>query len=175
MKSKKEKILTIAYICFGKYLPVSYHMKSAKKIRVFFARKILKKAGKNINIERGAVFNGNCILGNNSNIGVNCELNGAVEIGNDVMMGPEVVIYTRNHSHSGKKPMNQQGYEEEKKVIIGNDVWIGRRVIILPGVIIPNGCVIGAGAIVTKNFPEYSIIGGNPAKVIGKREELNDA
>ena len=146
----------------------------AKKIRVFFARKILKRAGKNINIEKGAKFNGNCTLGDNSNIGVHCELNGTVEIGNDVMMGPEVVIYTRNHAHKGAKPMNQQGYEEEKKVIIENDVWIGRRVIILPGVVIPNGCVIGAGAVVTKTFPEYSIIGGNPAKVIGKREEVDN-
>ena len=54
---------------------------------------------------------------------------------------------------------------EYKPVYIGDDCWIGRRVIILPGVKIGKGCIIGAGAVVTKSFPDYSIIAGNPAVI----------
>ena len=56
------------------------------------------------------------------------------------------------------------------KVTIGNDVWIGMRSIIMPGVTIGNGAVIGAGAVVTKDVPDYAIVGGVPAKVIKYRK-----
>lgn len=62
---------------------------------------------------------------------------------------------------------------EEKEVVIGNDVWIGTRVIILPGVTIGDHSIIGAGAVVTKSFPDYSIIGGVPAKLIKSRISSN--
>lgn len=65
----------------------------------------------------------------------------------------------------------EQGFQEEKPVYIGNDVWIGSRVTILPEVKIGNGCVIGAGAIVTKDVPDYAIVGGNPARVIRYRNQ----
>lgn len=54
---------------------------------------------------------------------------------------------------------------------IGDDVWIGTNVIILPGVNVGNHCIIGAGAIVTKDIPDYAIVGGNPAKIIRMRNE----
>ena len=53
-----------------------------------------------------------------------------------------------------------------KRVKIGSNVWIGSNVTILPGVEIGDGAVVGAGSVVTKNVPEYSIVAGNPAKVI---------
>ena len=62
-------------------------------------------------------------------------------------------------------------YSKIENVVIEDDVWIGQRVIILPGVTIYKGCIIGAGAVVTKSFPPYSIIGGNPAKLIKSRLE----
>lgn len=171
MRGKKEKIWLLLYIVFAKWLPVSYHFKPAKSIRAYFGKRILKSYGSNINIERGSMFNGHCTLGSNSSIGINSELNGPVEIGNNVMMGPEVIIYTQNHEYKDTShTMIEQGYQEYRSVVIGDDVWIGRRVIILPGVTIGNGCVIGAGAIVTKSFPEYSVIGGNPAKIIKLRQ-----
>ena len=58
-----------------------------------------------------------------------------------------------------------------KPVIIGDDVWIGGRVIILPGVTIGNGAIVGAGAVVTRDVPEYAIVGGVPAKVIKMRTQ----
>ena len=59
--------------------------------------------------------------------------------------------------------------------MIGDDVWIGSRVIILPGVTIGKGAIVGAGVVVTKDVPEYAIVGGNPAKVIKFRRKQPDA
>lgn len=87
------------------------------------------------------------------------------------MMGPEVVILTNGHRHDRLDvPMNKQGADIVRKVEIGNDVWIGQRVIILPGVKIGNGVIIGAGAVVTKNIPDYAVVGGIPAKILKIRK-----
>lgn len=91
-----------------------------------------------------------------------------VNIGNNVMIGPNVDIYTVNH------PMTAKGRREYLAkglpVTIGNDVWIGGKVSIMPGVTIGDNVVIAAGAVVTKDVPNNSLVGGVPAKVI---KELN--
>lgn len=167
----QNKFVYILYVLFAKKLPYSRRSKLSKKLRSFFAKKIMLSVGKNINIETGAIFNPNVTIGDNSTIGVNCEVIGKATIGKNVLMGPEVVLYAQNHKFKDKNMLIcDQGYDKEKGVVIEDDVWIGRRVIILPGVTIKKGTVIGAGAIVTKTFPEYSIIAGNPAKVIGNRK-----
>ena len=125
----------------------------------------MSNVGKQVNIEKGATFNGKVSIGDYSGIGVDCEMNGPVTIGRYVNMGPEVVVYTQNHAFNRIDiPMQKQGYDNVRPVVIGDDVWIGRRVIILPGVKIGEGCVIGAGAIVAKDIPPYSVVVGNPAK-----------
>lgn len=173
MRTLREKYWMILYMIFAKPLPISRHLRIAKLIRVFFARRILHMAGKDINIEKGAMFNGQVSIGDYSGIGVDCELNGPVTIGKYVNMGPEVVIYTQNHAFSKTDiTMQEQGYENYKPVKIGDDVWLGRRVIILPGVNIGPGCIIGAGSIVTKSIPPYSVAAGNPARVIRNRKQL---
>ena len=130
---------------------------------------MLSKCGEKINIEKGATFSTRCTIGNGSGIGINAKL-GVVHIGDNVLMGPECVILTRNHGFQAKDSLiSEQGYTEEKPVYIGNDVWIGHRVIILPGVHIADGTVIGAGAVVTKDTLPYSVVGGNPAKVLKMR------
>jgi len=172
----KAKIFTVLYNAFAKNLPRSRRCIIFRKLRQFFAKRIMLEMGKDVNIERGASFTPWVSMGDFSGIGVNCELNategGEIKIGKYVMMGPECVIYTRNHSFARIDiPMQQQGYEIPETVVIGDDVWIGRRVIILPGVHIGEGSVIAAGAVVTKDVPPYSIIGGCPAKVIKNRKE----
>lgn len=143
-----------------------------RRFRAIFAKMYMKSCGANVNIQRNSVFSHRCSIGDNSGIGENSELYGPVEIGNDVMMGKRCVIYTRNHEfESLDKPMWKQGPQPEKKVIIGNNVWIGGDVIILPGVHIHDGVVIGAGSVVTKDAPENGIIAGNPAKLIRYRGE----
>lgn len=160
----------VAYAAFPKWLPKSQHSHLAKWLRGFFAKRFIKYGGSNINIEHGATFGSELSIGDNSGVGIDCEILGPCSIGNDVMMGPEVVIYTRNHKHGDpEKPMRLQGYEEWRPVTICDDVWIGRRVMIMPGVTIGKGTVVAAGAIVTRDLPEYSICAGVPARVVGER------
>ena len=81
------------------------------------------------------------------------------------------ILMTRFHEYRDrKKSFLDQGAVDGKGIIIGEDCWIGIRSIILPGVTIGDGAVVGAGAVVTKDVEAYSVVAGNPAKVIGKRE-----
>lgn len=170
MWRRKQKICYIFYKLLASWLPISQRSKLAKKIRYHFAKGICQ-LGKNVNVERNAYFTPDLKVGDNSGLGINCEIYGPVTIGNDVLMGPEVVIYTRGHEHGRTDiPIGQQGSSEIKPVTIGNDVWIGRRVMIMPGVNIGDGCVIGAGAVVTKDIPPYSVAGGVPARVLKSRK-----
>lgn len=168
----KRVLLGINYIGYlmCKHLPRSSSKLGGGVLRRFFTKHIVTSAGRNINIEKGATFSRRLSIGDNSGLGVNCQLQGTVTIGSNVMMGPDVLIYTTNHEFRNKDiPMQQQGYQPERPVSIGNDVWIGARVIILPGVTIGDGCVIGAGAVVTKDVPAYSVCAGNPATVVKER------
>lgn len=141
-----------------------------KYLRRFCGKLILKKCGKCVNIEHGAVFNSECELGDYSGIGIDCKLDGKVIIGNHVMMGPECLVYTRNHSFNDINTfMDKQGFQETKPVIIGDDVWIGGRVIILPGRCIGDGAIVGAGAVITKDVEDYTIVAGNPARIVKYR------
>ncbi len=92
-------------------------------------------------------------------------------IGNNVMMAPDVVILTQNHKFDRRDiPMIEQGFKDEQPVAICDDVWIGVRVIILPGVTVGKGTILASGAIVTKDVPEYAIVCSNPARVIKERQ-----
>ena len=171
----KTKIWFILYRIFAANLPQSDHFRPAKALRRFFAKRILTSCGKDTNIEKDARFTPGIELGDRSGIGIRCELTGPIKIGRDVMMGPEVVIYTSGHKFDRTDiPMMDQGFTETEPVTIGNDVWIGRRVIIMPGVTIGDGCILGAGAVVTKDIPPYTVVGGVPAKVIKHRLPQND-
>lgn len=151
---------------FGK----SYHIKVGLLYRRFLANHILKNCGKQLNIERTASFSKDLIIGDFSGIGANTYAPGNLKIGKYCMLGPEVVFYTKNHSFSRTDiPMCEQGFSDIKPIIIEDDCWIGRRVIILPGVTIGKGSIIGAGAVVTKDIPSYSVAVGNPARVVKSR------
>jgi maltose O-acetyltransferase len=141
-------------------------------LRRYFASNLLVSTGPEANIERGADFGfgRNVSLGKRSGLGLNCRIHGEVAIGDNVMMGPEVLIYSRNHRFDDPTvPMIDQGFAQSKPVVIGDDVWIGARAVILPGVVVGARSIIGAQAVVTKDIPQGSIVGGNPARVIGNR------
>lgn len=169
----KRKIGALFYYLFAQHLPVSYSglQIGQKKIRGALGKLMLRSCGKNVNIEKHAVFSSRVSLGNDSGIGVNARIHGTCVIGDNVMMGDNCTIITRDHRHDRTDiPMIQQGFEEEQPVIIGDDVWIGERVTILPGVHIGEGCILAAGAVVTHSIPPYSIAAGVPAKVIKSRK-----
>lgn len=92
-----------------------------------------------------------------------------ITIGNDVLIASFVSMIATNHNFSHANiPIRLQGLTDAA-ITIGNDVWIGTKAIILSGVTVGTGSIIGAGAVVTKDVPEYSIVGGVPATVIRHR------
>jgi maltose O-acetyltransferase len=110
-------------------------------------------------------------IGHNTRITNNCLLSGrgTLEIGDDVLVGYQSIVLTSTHRFQDPKtPIRLQG-SDVKAVKIGNDVWIGARVIIQPGVTVGNGAVIGSGAVVTNDVPPFAIAAGVPARVIGRR------
>ncbi len=131
-------------------------------------KKILGKTKEKFLIEQPFI----CDYGWNIEIGENFYANhnlvildcNKVIFGDNVLIGPNCSFYTVGHPID---PMQRkQGYEYAKPIQIGNDVWIGGNVVILPGVKIGNRCVIGAGSVVTKEIPDDCIAVGNPCKIV---------
>lgn len=164
------------YYCFASLLPGPGLPLGglAQWLRNLCARNMMAYCGQGVRIGVRASFgNGSRIrVGNNSAISDRTWILGEVTIGENVMMAPEVVILTYNHGFDRLDiPMIQQGVTEIKPVVIGNDVWIGARVMIMPGVRIGDHAILAAGAIITRDVPEWAIMGGNPAKVIRFRSQ----
>ena len=147
--------------------------KFGMRFRLFFARKISPGISKKANIHKGARIVGdgkNLIIEEHAALGVNCICSSSVFIGKHTMMGPDVTIYTSNHFFNIEK--NVFDGSIDKPVYIGQHCWIGKSVIILPGAHIGNYCIVGAGAVVPgKNYPDYSVIVGNPAEIKKKLKE----
>lgn len=138
-------------------------------IRRSLCKHIFKKYGRCFNVERGACFGSgvNIEIGDYSGIGINAYIPGDTIIGKYVMMGPNCIIFQSNHkTDDTSTPMMFQGMTERKQTIIGDDVWIGQNVTMTPGRHISKGTIIAAGCVLTKDFPEYSVIGGNPSRLI---------
>ena len=109
-------------------------------------------------------------IGNRCQINHNSSLTN-VKIGNFVMIGPEVVFLSQMHrTDSIQIPMIEQGKLNFKQTIVEEDVWIGQRAIIMPGINIGKGSIIGAAAVVTKDVPPYAVVGGIPARIIKRRK-----
>lgn len=112
------------------------------------------------------------VIGNNVGIAQNCfiQVRGSVVIGDNVIFGPYVSIFSENHNFINPDlPVSVQG-ETRKGVIIEEGVWIGTRATVLDGVVIGKNSIIAAGSIVNRDVPPYSIVGGIPAKVIRYRK-----
>lgn len=111
---------------------------------------------------------GDVIIGDNTRIGLHTTVIGPVEIGSNVNLAQGIVVTALNHNFTDcAKRIDEQGVSTAK-VTIGNDVWIGANATVLPGVTIGNHCVVAAGAVVTKDVPSYSLVGGVPAKILKK-------
>jgi maltose O-acetyltransferase len=140
------------------------------KLRRLAARHIFQSCGDRINIAQGVRFGrgGRISIGTNSGIGEDSYIVCIedVIIGRDVMMGPEVMILTGGHDYTNPSLRLIDQKITSAPVIIGNDVWIGARAIILPGVCVGDRSIIGAGSVVTKDVPAGFIVAGNPAKSI---------
>jgi|SRR5579884_4001374 len=161
------------YYLFARHLPRTYVKYSfgSRAIRAFILKRLFKTFGRQVNIEPKVIFYNisESEIGDYSGIGMYSYV-GTVKIGRDVMIGEELVAISRNHEYSNKDiPMRLQGFQKDQPIIIEDDVWIGTRVIILPGIRIGKGSIVGAGSVVTKDVPPYTIVAGNPAIAIRKR------
>jgi maltose O-acetyltransferase len=135
-------------------------------------KEIFKSCGNHVRIEYGFHCDyGNKIrIGNNTYFNINCSIldGGNVEIGDDVLIGPNVQIVTLNHSTNPIDRLKKTAYV--KDISIGNNVWIGAGVILLPGTKIENGVVVAAGSVVKGLLKKDHLYAGIPAKRI---KELN--
>jgi len=150
----------------------------------FFIRKkqkklysMMKSVGKNVYICEGYQIAGHSQINIEDNvwIGRNCVIsgNGGLIIKRGTIVSHNVEIWTQNHKYEGEDLMTIP-YDKcfvNKEVKICENVWIGSRVIIVPGVTIGEGSVIGAGAVVTKDVPPCGVMGGNPAKLLKYRDK----
>lgn len=170
-----RKFNYLIYLIFLRYTPEIYRPYALffPAIRRYFVSSFINKCGKGIRVKRNADISMFIEIGNFSELGTRCIIQSNTRIGDYVIMGPDVKIYTKNHEYQDlSKPIAYQPITNEK-VIVGNDVWLGANVIITPGVTIGNHVVVAAGAVVTKNVPDYAVVGGVPAKVIKYRNDKN--
>ena len=169
------------------------------RLRYYYYRKLLADCGQNVTILEGCYIkdrkniilgdgvglglysqiyaagkgNERIVIGNNvklnSNVMINADQEGCIEIGNNCIIGPNVVLRTSNHIFSDRNiPTIEQGHKPGT-IIVKEDVWIGANVSIVGSVIIGKGAVVGAGAVVIRNVDDYAIVAGVPAKQIGTR------
>lgn len=110
-------------------------------------------------------------LGSFVSINQRCYINagGGIEVGNYVLIGPNVTIYSQNHNYKKKDMLIKDQDYDKKTIVIEDDVWLCANAIILPGVIIRKGSVVAAGAVVTKSTEPYSVVAGIPAVKVSER------
>ena len=113
---------------------------------------------------------GDVIIGSHTRIGIHCTVIGPVTIGNHVNLAQGIVVTALNHNFKDTTLyIDEQGISTNP-VVIGDDVWIGANAVILPGVTIGRHAVVAAGAVVTKDVPDYCVVGGVPARIIKRIE-----
>lgn len=133
-----------------------------KEVKIYSPLRV--DLGKNISIGEYSLINQNCTLLDT----------GSIQIGRRVLIGPDVKMYTATHSLNPIERYEKQNdgsyfiQTSAKGIVIEDDVWVGGGSIILPGVTIGQGSIIGAGSVVTKDVPSYTIVAGNPAQFIKK-------
>ncbi len=176
-----SKLLKICYLAgyygFASKLPSSIYPggRYYNFIRLFLLRKIIK-IGSNVTIQKG-VYVGD---GNNVEVGNNCQINefvrlDNVSIGDKVMLARETIILGKMHSFDQVDTcMITQGSKLTSRSVVENDVWLGLRVIVMPGKRIASGCIIAAGTVVTKDTKPFGLYAGVPARRIKCRKTSSE-
>lgn len=173
-----KRILLFLYFFIFKNLPSSYFPmgRTFNALRIGILRQLVT-IGKNNVIQNGFRFGMKDVL----TIGDNCQINEDVYIqsaiiGNYVLIAQNVAILAVTHNFDSIDiPIIKQGSTKPEPVIIEDDVWIGRNVVVMPGIRLGKGSIIGTGAVVTKDVAPYAIVGGVPAKLIRYRNNNNIA
>jgi maltose O-acetyltransferase len=179
IKTVKEKMLAAeAYNCLDPELVIErqktrelllrFNRTDEMPERQTLLQQLLGKIGTNSMIESPfhCTYGYNIYIGDRVFLNVQCNILDCneVHIGNDVMIGPAVQIYTAAHLLQAEARI--QGWEIAKSIVIEDNVWLGGGAILLPGVRVCRNAVVGAGAVVTRDVPANMIVAGNPARVI---------
>lgn len=178
-KSCERILVLIIYYGIAQHLPTQPFpgWTIAYGLRRFLVTRLFQRCGVNVIVKSRAYFGTgeNIVIGDRSQLGKHLRAERDLTLGTDVVMGPDVVMMSSSHAFEDLDvPVNQQGALPRRPITIGNDVWIGTRVIIMPGVTIGDKAVIGAGSVVTRNVPTGAIVAGNPAKILRYRgDRLN--
>jgi len=184
LRTEKERMLTgERYNCLDPELEAErqrtkelvrlYNLSEAGPERQTVLQQLLGQVGQNSIIEPPfyCPYGQNIYVGDHVYLNVLCTILDCneVRIGDHVMIGPAVQIYTAAHVLEAEA--RSQGWEVAKPIVIEENVWIGGGAILLPGVTIGRNAVVGAGAVVTRDVPENAVVAGNPARVIREIEQ----
>ena len=163
------------------FILISFTLLNIRKVRKRFFCKLyqfrFKSVGENIIFDPDSVFSFKTIeMGSNIYIGPGAYFSSShsfIKICSNVMFGPNVLLLGGNHKIDviGEYMFNVEEKDEftDAPIIVESDVWIGANVVVLKGVTVAEGCVIGAGSVLTKSTKPYSIYAGNPARFIRSR------
>lgn len=109
---------------------------------------------------------GDVLIGDRTRIGLSNTIIGPVKIGDDVRLAQNVVLSGLNHNYTEiDSPIHEQGVST-KPIIVEDESWIGANVVIVPGVTVGRHSIVAAGSVVTKNIPPFSVVAGNPARIL---------
>ena len=143
------------------------------RFRGFIASRLFAECGPRLRIHRRVSFGSGAQIhaANNVGIGQGCSFGGgaAVYLGAYLTMGPGCTFITGGHGVKSRRPLREQP-NYHKPIRIGEDVFLGAQVLLLPGVTVGDGAIVGAGSVVSKDVEPYTIVAGNPIRVIGRRE-----
>ena len=167
-----RQINRMAFHLASRLLPAYNRCRWGNKLRNAFAKIAFSHVGEAVNWGKNVLISADFKIGDFSGVGDNARIPKGVTIGNDVMIGRYLKIFTKNHkSDRTDIPMRLQGFTEISSLVIENDVWIGDDVIITTGCChIGEESILAARAVVTKDVEPYCVVGGNPAKVIRYRK-----
>ena len=159
---------------FGFWLVANIPHGLGARIRALVLPLILGHLGRNTVVQSGMRITHpkRVSIGSNCNVGQDVFITGGggVRIGDWVGLGPDVKIWSVNHRFDDPdRPWLLQGWEL-KEVVIEDDVWLGAGVFVMAGVTIGKGAIISAGTVLNKTVPPYSVVAGNPGRVIGWRK-----
>ena len=149
-------------VCFGDQLIVN----GFPAIRIGEGTSIMSRSYVYAHDSGRLIIGSRCSFNHNVLLGA---AGGEIVIGNDVLIGPNVVLRAADHVFfSTQVPIRCQGHSSGR-IVIGDDVWLAANVVVTSGVTIGNGCVVGAGSIVTRDLPPMTVCVGNPARPIRSR------
>ena len=183
-RTEKEKMLAgESYNCLDHDLEIErqrtrqllrrYNQTEAAPDRENILRQLLGHFGQNSLIQPPffCSYGHNIYIGDHVFLNVLCTIldGNTVRIGDHVMIGPAVQIYTAAHHLQAESRI--QGWEIARPIVIEDNVWLGGGAILLPGVTVGRNAVVGAGAVVSRNVPANTVVAGNPARVIREIEQ----